>query len=115
MTLKDRIVNQEGEQFSELLDPACSCHESNAQRGALAKDFHLIQSALATGQLILSNETTFPGLVAISCPSVPQLAELHYGNPAVEGEECRLWIKSGAEKEPTRRIDVWAQNFLHEK
>jgi len=115
MTLKDRILDREGEQFSKLLDPAYSCHEIDAHRLALAKDFHLIQSALATGQLILSNETAFPRHVAVSCAAVPQLAELHYGNPAAEGDKCRLWLKSGAEKEPKRRIDVWARNFLHDE
>jgi len=115
MTLKDRILDEEGEQFSEFLDPACSCHGIDAHRAALAKDFHLIQSALATGQLLLSNERAFPRLVADSCAAVAQLGELHYGNPATEGDKCRLWIKAGAEKEPKRRIGVWARNFLQDE
>jgi hypothetical protein len=112
MTMKERLVDEEGEQFLHLLGPACSSHENAAHRAALAKDFHLIRSALASGQLIVSDETNFPTFVAASCSSVPELTALHYGNPGVEGEVCKLWIKSGAEKEPSRRIDAWALNYV---
>ena len=115
MTLKSRILNEEGEQFVELLGPACSCLAIDGYRAALAKDFHLVQSALASGQLILSNETKFPHYIGMACDSVPALTQLHYANPQVEGEECKLWIKAGAEKEPRRRIDVWALNYLSDE
>jgi hypothetical protein len=108
MTRKGRTLIEEGDSYSRLKEPACLCQGAAEQRTALEKDFHLIQSALATGQLILSNETKFPRYVANACQMVPDFLQLYYGGPVVEGEVCRLWIKGGAEKEGQRRIDVWA-------
>ena len=109
MDQKERILVNEGSEFSVLQQAACDCQASDRQKAALEKDFHLVQSALATGQVIVSNETRFPRYVAIACASVKQLQVLHYANPTVEGDACRLWIKAGAEKEPSRRIDIWAE------
>ncbi|MGD0480743.1 MAG: hypothetical protein ABSA42_11275 [Terracidiphilus sp.] len=112
MVLKNRTVTDEGSDFSPLLQVACDCLPNPEEKASLAKDFHLIQSALATGQLILSNEMRFPRQVTQACTAIPELAQLHYGNPSIEGEDCRLWIKAGAEKEPNRRIDKWLANHL---
>jgi hypothetical protein len=112
MEQKSRIVPEDGEPFAELAGPACACLSVAGERAALAKDFHLIQSALATGQLILSNEVRFPRYVAFACEVVRELASLYYANPVVEGDPCRLWIKAGAEKTADRRIDVWADSRL---
>jgi len=110
MIQKSRMVVDEGNNFSPLLQPACDCLSSPGEKADLAKDFHLIKSALATGQLILSNEVRFPRHVTRACEAVPELAQLYYGNPGVEDEVCRLWIKAGADKEPDRRIDNWFAN-----
>jgi hypothetical protein len=111
MVQKGRTLAEEGEGFTELLVPACQSQVSDANRAALEKDFHLVQSALATGQLILSNETRFPRYVANACQTVGEFLDLYYGGPATEGDLCRLWIKAGAEKEPRRRIDLWTENY----
>lgn len=110
MFQKSRTVVDEGNDFSPLLQPACDCLPSAREKAGLARDFHLVQSALATGQLILSNEVRFPRHLTRACVAVPVLARLYYGSPGVEGEDCRLWIKAGAEKEPGRRIDNWSAN-----
>jgi hypothetical protein len=112
MEQKSRIVEEDGEQFAELAIPACACLSTAGEKAALAKDFHLIQSALATGQLILSNEVRFPRYVALASTVAQELASLHYANPNIEGENCRLWIKAGAEKDADRRIDSWVENYL---
>jgi hypothetical protein len=110
MMKKGRIMLEDGESFANLAGSACACLSADGEKEALAKDFHLIQSALATGQLILSNETHFPRYVSLACPTDQELSTLYYANPAVEGDDCRLWIKAGAEKDADRRIDVWAEN-----
>jgi hypothetical protein len=56
MIQKSRMVVDEGNNFSPLLQPSCDCLPAAGDKASLAKDFHLVQSALATGQLILSNE-----------------------------------------------------------
>lgn len=110
MTQKNRTHSEEGYDFSPLLQPACDCLPGAGEKADLTKDFHLVQSALATGQLILSNEMRFPRHVTQACADVPELTQLYYGNPGIEGENCRLWIKAGADKEPDRRIDNWYAN-----
>jgi len=114
MTLKSRTVLEEGEAFSEICEAACDSLSSESRGAELRKDTHLIRSALATGQLILSNETRFAQHLATACSSVVELLRLHYANPAHEGEVCRLWIKAGAEKELIRRIDRWCATYLPE-
>lgn len=110
MAAKKRIENAEGEEFARHLHRACACLEYDRWKSDLAKDFHLVQSALASGQTIISNERNFPVFVAAACPSVKELALLYYANPAAEGDVCILWLKTGAEKDADRRIDVWAGN-----
>lgn len=109
MTARKRIERREGMEFAQLLDRSCACLEHESRRDDLRKDFHLVQSALASDQTILSNERNFPLLVANACAKVRELTRLYFANPALEGEPCILWIKAGAEKEADRRIDEWAE------
>jgi hypothetical protein len=109
MDRKNLTVEIEGEEFSGLLGGIRQCLASEKHRAALAKDFHLVRSALASGQTILSNERRLPMLVATACRTITEFATLYYANPDLEGEACILWIKAGAEKDAERRIDVWAE------
>jgi hypothetical protein len=109
MEQKDLTVDVEGEAFAVLLAPARECQITDRHKADLEKDFHLVRSALGSGQTILSNELNFPRFLAKACPTVQELASLYYANPEAEGDACRLWIKAGAVKETTRRIDIWAQ------
>jgi hypothetical protein len=113
MSAQKRIEDTEGEEFAHHLDRACACLEHDSWKGALRKDFHLVRSALASGQTIISNENRFPLLVATACRTIQEFSSLYYANPAAEGDACILWIKAGAEKDTVRRIDVWAEN--HQK
>jgi hypothetical protein len=112
MELKNRVVDEEGKEFLALLTPACGCQSTNRHKADLEKDFHLVRSALATEQTIISLETKFPTFIAKACSAVQELTSLYYANPAVEGDACRRWIKAGAEKDADRRIDSWVENYL---
>jgi hypothetical protein len=112
MFAQKRIEDAEGEEFAHHLGRACSCLEHDRWKGDLAKDFHLVQSALASGHTILSLEKNFPAYVTAACRSVKELASLYYANPAAEGDVCILWIKNGAEKDADRRIDAWCKKHL---
>jgi hypothetical protein len=112
MERKSLVADKEGERFAILLKSACDCLPSEGHKAALAKDIHLVRSALATGQLILSNEKEFPKFVALACDAVWEFLLLHYASPAFEGNACILWIKAGAAKDADRRIDAWVENHL---
>jgi hypothetical protein len=110
MTARKRIENIEGEEFAMYADRACACLEHDRSKEALRKDFHLAQSALASDRTIVSNEREFPAFVAVACTRVRVLSRLYYANPVIEGESCTQWIREGAEKDASRRIDIWAAN-----
>jgi hypothetical protein len=109
MAQKGRILFEEGDRYSQLLESVCALLTSDTHRNNVRKDFHLIQSALATGQLIVSNEVRLPRYIALACDSTEELRALYYANPTVEGEACRRWVKAGAEKTSDRRIDEWVR------
>jgi hypothetical protein len=115
MERRGQTLDAEGAEYMDVCDSASRELSNEGERVALAKDYHLIQSALATGQLILSDELVFPRLVAQASRAVAKLKDLYYANPSEEGESCRLWVKAGAENQPERRIDRWAENFLTKK
>ena len=112
MSAQKRIEDREGIEYAHHLDPACACLEHDRWKEALRKDFHLVQSALASGHTILSNEKNFPKFIAIASRNVRDLSDLYYANPAAEGDICIHWIKAGAERDADRQIDVWAENHL---
>jgi hypothetical protein len=105
MQQRGRIEDAEGAEFANLTESACACLSGKSKAEALRKDFHLVQSALATDQILLTNETRLPNHLRSSCASVPELLRIFIANPAVEQEECIEWIKAGAKKEPKRRAD----------
>jgi hypothetical protein len=80
-----------------------------AKKDALRKDFHLVQSALATGQILISNESHLPNHLRASCGSVPEFLRIFFANPEKEQEECIDWIKAGAKKDPKRRVDRFSK------
>jgi hypothetical protein len=110
MAARRRIENVEGAEFVIHLDPACACLEEDKWKEDFRKDFHLVRAALATDQTILSNEINFPGYLSIVARTVTTLSELHYGNPAAEGEPCIAWVRAGAQADQNHRIDVWSEN-----
>lgn len=112
MEKKRLTLEEEGTAFSGLVDSSSRAFANDGERAVFTKDFHLIQSALATGQLILSNEKRFLHQTAQACQTEEELKKIYYANPSVEGEACRLWIKAGAEKDAGRRIDRWAETHL---
>lgn len=109
MAARRKIEFLEGGEFAMHLDRASFCLEVTRDREALRKDFHLVCSALAADQIILSNEMDFPRYVALACRKVQVLTTLYYANPAREGGPCIRWVQSGARKEPDRRVAAWVE------
>jgi hypothetical protein len=110
MAARRRIENVEGAEFVIHLDRACACLAEDKWKEDLRKDFHLVRSALAGDQTILSNEKNPPGYLSIAARTVRILSSLHYGNPAAEGDPCIEWVRAGARPEGTRRIDGRSEN-----
>jgi len=110
MEQRRRIEDAEGDEFKDLLDRACARLEGATWENALRKDFHLVQSALATDRILLSNESRLPSHLKASCETVPELRKLFFANPQREQDVCIRWIKAGARRETHRRIDQWSRH-----
>lgn len=111
MMARKRIEFQDGREFAGHMEPACACLVHDRWKDDLRKDFHLVQTALAADNTVLSNERSFPKYVAIACKSVRALASLYYACPALEGEASIQWIEAGATPEADRQIESWARSF----
>ncbi len=111
MMARKRVEFQDGAEFAVHLESSCACLEHDRWKQDLRKDFHLVQSALASGQTILSNEREFPKYVSIACVTVRILSGLYYANPSLEGESCIQWIQAGAQNETGRRIEAWVRSY----
>ena len=107
MVGKEKVLQEEGEQFRELESPARAALGSDEERNALSKDFHLVRSAMATDRIIVSNERRFPAFLVRASEAVIELRELHYASPLHDGDACRLWIKSGARRVAIRKVAAW--------
>jgi len=106
MAARRRIEDVEGAEFVIHLDRACECLSEGKWKEDFRKDFHLVRAALAADQTILSNEINFPRYLSLAARAVRILSTLYYGNPASEDGPCVEWVRSGAQPEATRRIDV---------
>lgn len=111
MVARKRIEFLDGAEFAVHLESSCACLKHDRWKEDLRKDFHLVQSALASDRTILSNEREFPKYVSIACVTVRVLSGLYYANPSLEGESCIQWIQAGAENETGRRIEAWVRSY----
>lgn len=105
MQQRRRIENLEGNEFESLLEPSCDCLDEASWKAALRKDFHLVKSALAADQILLTNELRLPTHLKCSCRHVTELRRLFIAIPEREQEEFINWVKAGAKKEIKRRVD----------
>lgn len=110
MQQRRRIEDVEGTEFAVLLESACDCLTETAWKDALRKDFHLVKSALASGQILLSNESRLPRHLQVACEAVAEFRKLFFACPEREQDECIDWIRAGAKKEPKRRVDRFSSH-----
>lgn len=77
---------------------------TQAQKKAAQKDFHLVSSALATEQTILSNDDEARNILAAAAAEIDQLQELIWVNPSNVHENCNQWLAEGAKPEQQRYL-----------
>ena len=74
---------------------------------ALRKDFHLLQAALATDQIVVSLDETIRGLFKQASQQVGEIRGIIWVNPDRTAEEQPIaWLQNGAPPEPHRRLSA---------
>ena len=71
---------------------------------ALRKDFHLIQAALATDQIVISLDETIRGLFKRASQQVGEIGGIIWVNPDRADEQPIAWLQNGAPPETHRRL-----------
>jgi hypothetical protein len=71
---------------------------------AMLKDFHLIESALASDRTIVSLDEAVRKLFIAASSSVGELKSIVWVNPAKEEEQPIFWLQDGAKAEKERQL-----------
>jgi predicted nucleic acid-binding protein len=74
------------------------------ERRAVAKDLHLVETALQGDGRLVSLDESARALFARAAGSIALLADLTWVNPASVGEEPIGWLQKMCPREPNRRL-----------
>ena len=99
----DRINPPEDE---ELQDKVTNAANDEDEVEAIEKDFHLLQAALATDQIVISLDETIRGLFKRASQQVGEIRNIIWVNPDRTEEEPITWLQNGAPPEPHRSFSA---------
>lgn len=104
MIAKRRFLFVQAEHYPDLCQRAEEAAQSDKQRYAIFKDFHLVEAALATDQRIVSLDQIMRGLLsrAVTEKGVKELQVIIWVNPDKPEEEAIAWLQNGAPYEKER-------------
>ena len=99
--------------YIELSENKALCDEIEATAvreediNAILKDFHLLQGALATDQIVISRDETIRGLFKQASQQVSEIRNIIWVNPDKTTEEQPIvWLQNGALPEAHRRLSA---------
>ena len=72
----------------------------------MEKDFHLLQAALATDQIVISLDETVRGLFKRASQQVGEIRNIIWMNPERTEEEPIPWLQNGAPPESHRQLSA---------
>jgi hypothetical protein len=102
MTAKRLICRVPDGTFRKVANALVKSDLTQPQKKAAQKDFHLVSSALATDQTILSSDDEAKAVFALAAAEIAQLKELIWVNPCNAAENCTQWLADGAKPERQR-------------
>jgi len=77
---------------------------NDRDRRAMLKDWHLIEAALATHQVVVSRDESARCLFDAAARELRELRSLAWVNPEREDEHPIAWLKQGARSQRSRRL-----------
>ena len=100
----ERINPPENE---ELQDKVTNTTSDENEIEAMEKDFHLLQTALATDRTVISLDETIRGLFKRASQEVGEIRGIIWVNPDRTAEEQPIaWLQNGAPTEAERRLSA---------
>ncbi len=75
---------------------------------AMLKDFHLLEAALATDQIVISLDETSRYLFAAACQQIGEIREIMWVHP--DEAEILDWLNDGAKSQPERQLRKYEPN-----
>jgi hypothetical protein len=104
MTARKRILRVEPEQLTELRQRVQEITDSQKERDAMLKDFHLIEAALATDHTVIALDEIVRALFSMACQTMGQMKSVVWANPDKPEEQPFAWLEGGAEPEKHRQL-----------
>jgi hypothetical protein len=96
------VLNPEPD--SGLTDRIYALECTNKAQAEMLKDVHLLENALATDDVVLSQETNVFGLFCSHVEALRIPRPVAWVNPADDAAACVAWIRAGAEVGKARYI-----------
>lgn len=104
MTARKRVLRVEPEQMTELRQRVQEITDSQKERDAMLKDFHLIEAALATDHTVIALDEIVRALFGMACQTMGQMKSVVWVNPDKPEEQPFAWLEAGAEPEKHRQL-----------
>lgn len=104
MTARKRVLRVEPEQLTELRQRVQEITDSQKERDAMLKDFHLIEAALVTDQTVITLDEIVRALFGTACQTMGQMKSVVWVNPDKPEEQPLAWLEAGAEPEKHRQL-----------
>jgi hypothetical protein len=84
---------------ADLHEQIASSIDNARRRAAFEKDFHLVEAAIATDQIIMTLDKELKGILFACCGSFAQLQRILWPDPAEPAIDLDTWLKEGARPE----------------
>jgi len=87
-----------------LMTKVLATQSQDRKKDAMEKDFHLIETALASDQAIVSLDDMVRNLYSQAATSVGEIRRIVWGNPGNPDENLLQWLKDGAPADKKRQL-----------
>ena len=104
MFSRKRVLLIEPEVLEEVRQKLPEIADSQKDADAMLKDVHLVEAALATGQIVIALDEIVRVLFGKSCQTVGVMKVVVWVNPDKAEENALAWLEEGAEPEKHRQL-----------
>src|SRR5947199_9302433 len=104
MTARKKVVRVGSAEKPELRQAIRLLELGEKERGAILKDIHLVEAALAAGQTVVSLDDNARDLLRLIVASIPSVRPVVWVNPVKEDEHAIQWLGKGAIAEKRRQL-----------
>ncbi|MCE2394871.1 hypothetical protein J4G02_09830 [Candidatus Poribacteria bacterium] len=108
MDARKKVYRVNAPADEELYDKIKQTGTNLEESEDMQKDFHLLETARATDQTVVSLDETVRGLFARAAQRVGEIRDIVWVNPErTEEEKPLVWLQNGAPPEDHRKLRAW--------